>query len=384
MEFKDWFCLKERESFTIDPKINPGDARFYFGRETVEKQIKSQVRRAFVDPGVPKMIIFGPYGSGKTQTLFYLEHYLRADKPRACRLEPRTIHLDLEMYSKAKHYDWHLQLLEQLGRDTVIEWIDNLSRRGPDFEGELRKVFEDANLTAAAFKLSRKDMSFLAWQWFCGRTLSAKDLETLEVTRNMGQTGAVDLVNALVGIGKLAVANGEALTFLMDEAEQFTRVRSGDEAEFLHDYLRKLAEPSNAVVGFVIAGTALALDDMAPLLIRDDIRTRLGDHNFIEIPTLASVENVRAFAQELLTELVDSEQAEARIQEKGLKVSIETYPFTSDAFDILCAYASDDPIKSLPRNIIKTINECAITAWDEDKSIVNVDIVNEVAPLIFG
>ena len=32
MDFKNWFCLKDRETFTIDPKINSADARFYFGR----------------------------------------------------------------------------------------------------------------------------------------------------------------------------------------------------------------------------------------------------------------------------------------------------------------------------------------------------------------
>lgn len=29
MDFKTWFCLNQRETFTIDPKINPADARLY-------------------------------------------------------------------------------------------------------------------------------------------------------------------------------------------------------------------------------------------------------------------------------------------------------------------------------------------------------------------
>jgi hypothetical protein len=383
MEFRDWFCLRDRETFTIDAKINPGDARFYFGREAIEKRIKSQMRRAFLDPGVPKMIIYGPYGSGKTQTLYHLEHYLQTDKPRACRLEPRTIHLDLEMYSKADHYSWHLQLMEHVGKDTVVGWVESLSKLGPDFETELHKVFEDPNLVAAGYKLTRKDTSFAAWQWLSGQQLRASDLETLEVTRNLGQTGAGDLVSTLVSVGRLAEANGEALIFLMDEAEQFRNVRTADAIESLHDYLRKLSEPANAYVGFIIASYALSLDDMPELLIRPDIRGRIGELNVVEIPPLPTVE-VKVFTRELLAELVDTERAEAKIQEGNLGVSIETYPFTSDAFDMLCEYASQDPIKALPRNIIKTINECAISAWDEDKPIVNVDIVNEVAPLIFG
>src|SRR5205823_351922 len=72
MNFRDWFCLKRRESFTIDPKINRDDASFYFGRDEKIKTIKAQLRRAFVEPGVPKMIIYGSFGSGKTQTLFHV------------------------------------------------------------------------------------------------------------------------------------------------------------------------------------------------------------------------------------------------------------------------------------------------------------------------
>jgi len=36
MEFQEWFCLKGRDTFTIDPKISSEDAKFYFGREAVK------------------------------------------------------------------------------------------------------------------------------------------------------------------------------------------------------------------------------------------------------------------------------------------------------------------------------------------------------------
>ena len=43
--FKDWFCLKNRESFTIDPKINSSDARFYFGRAPLEARLKLEAAK---------------------------------------------------------------------------------------------------------------------------------------------------------------------------------------------------------------------------------------------------------------------------------------------------------------------------------------------------
>ncbi len=62
----------------------------------------------------------------------------------------------------------------------------------------------------------------------------------------------------------------------------------------------------------------------------------------------------------------------------------DTYPFTATAFDLMCDYACQDVIKSTPRNIIRTINECAIDAWDSEKKVIDDDIVNAIAPIIFG
>jgi len=385
MDFKEWFCLNGRDSFTIDPKVNPDDARFYFGREEIKNRIKAQLRRSFVEPGVPKMIIYGSFGSGKTQTLFHLEHYLRNERPEACRQTPKTLHLDLEMHSKSDHKGWHLQLMETLGKATVSTWVDKLFGRTQNLEIELRDIFGNVNMAEAAKNLrAGGDIGLLAWRWFCGYELKPNELERLNVTRSLGDLGSGDMVNALVGIGRLAEKNEEKLIFLMDEAEQFKNVKTGDATESLHTYLRKLAEPSNSSVGFIIASYALTLDDMAELVVRVDVRNRIGENNLVEIPPLPSIRDVQIFLKELLAKLVDQNKAEEKIQNESLGVSLETYPFTAEAFDMLCEFASQDPTKALPRNLIKAVNECAISTWDERKPIIEPNIVNEIAPLIFG
>ena len=64
MNFSEWFCLKDRQNFTIDPQVNPGDARYYFGRDDIRDRLQRQIRRSFIAPGIPKMMVWGPYGSG--------------------------------------------------------------------------------------------------------------------------------------------------------------------------------------------------------------------------------------------------------------------------------------------------------------------------------
>ena len=193
------------------------------------------------------------------------------------------------------------------------------------------------------------------------------------------------MVNALAAIGRIATeSSGEKLIFLMDEGESFRNVRDNDAVESVHNYLRRLAEPQNSSLGFVISTFANIEDDMPDIITRADVRSRVSGSNYIEIPPLPGVEDVKTFLEELLEELIDQDAAEVRIQEKGLKSTRETYPFEAEAFDILCDYASQDPIKTLPRNIIHAVNECAISAWDVDKLIVDTDIIHEVAPLVFS
>lgn len=385
MEFKEWFCLDNRGSFTIDAKITPSDGRFYFGRAEKEKQLKAQIRKCFIAPGTPKMMIWGAYGSGKTQTLHYIDYYLRTDKPPSCHLGPRVLHVDIEVQSKSDCGAIHIQLLETLGKDPVTNWVADLFSKVDDLDKELRELMGDPNSVACLGELRSGGASSLtAWRWLTGQALSNSDLQSLKVTRNLGQLGAGDMVNVLVGIGKLAEKNGEKLIFMLDEMEQLQNVRTGDSTESIHQYFRKLADPANSSIGFVIGSTADTRDEMPRILNRADISTRIGEINYIEIPHLPAVQDVKTFVKELLQHLVQHEAAEKRIQDDKLGVPLETYPFNNSAFELLCDYASQDPVKALPRNLINSINECAIQAWDDQKQIVDDEIVNDVAPLVFG
>lgn len=386
MDFKDWFCLKNRESFTIDPQVNPDDARFYFGRDEIKKKITQQLRRAFVDPKVPKMLIYGNYGSGKTQTLYHFEHYLTNVNPDICSpLKPKTFHLVLEMTSKSDHKDWHLFLMEALGKTTVTGWVANLLDSTKDLDEELEVIFRNVNMISAAKNLrAGGDLGLLAWRWFCGRELKPNELEQLKVTRSLGDLGAGDLVSALVGIGRLAERSNYKLIFFMDEAESFQNVKTGDATESLHNYLRKLSDNANSTIGFIISFLVVTVDQMPELVYRGDIRSRIGEHCIIELGPLPSIEYVQKFLKELLTELIDQKKAEKKIQKNSLSVSLETYPFTADAFGVFCDYAYGNPALSLPRYIIKALNECCISVWDIQKQIVDVDIVNDIAPHIFA
>jgi hypothetical protein len=170
----------------------------------------------------------------------------------------------------------------------------------------------------------------------------------------------------------------------IDEMEELQNVREGDAAESWHQYIRKLSDNANSSVGFIIGFKADTRDDAPEMLIRGDVFSRVSPNNYIELETLSAPQNVKQFVEEMLAHLVDQNEANRRIQAKSLPSTVQTYPFTATAFDLLCDYACQDAIKSTPRNIIRTINECAIAAWDAGKETVDDQIVNEIAPIIFG
>jgi hypothetical protein len=193
-----------------------------------------------------------------------------------------------------------------------------------------------------------------------------------------------DLVAALQACGALAAAVQRRLIFFIDEMEELLNVRTGDAAESWHQYIRKLADNANSTVGFIIGFKAETRDEAPEVLVRGDVSSRVSQNNYIELETLAAQANVQQFVREMLNHLVDQVEAERRIQKDKLPSTKDTYPFSASAFELMCDYACQDAIKSTPRNIIRTINECAIAAWDSQRQVIDDDTVNEIAPIIFG
>jgi len=384
-DFSVWFGLNNRGNFTIDPQVYPEDARYYFGRADIKNQLQKQIRLSFIDPGVPKMMVWGPYGSGKTQTLFYLMDYLCKQPPSSLKGNPHTIYLTVEMRSTSTAGNLHMQLMEELGKDAVAGWVRKLFDQYKDFDNKLLAICsEDTNIYKALKELrATGESTFTAWRWLTGQAIAARELSGLQITRNLGVGIAGDLVNSLVAIGNLANQVDEKIIFLIDEMEQLQNVRIGDSTESIHDYIRKLSDKTNKTVGFLVGFKADVIDDAPELLRRGDIYGRIGGSNYIDIPPLPAVADVKSFIKELLKNLTIKEIVENKITEAHLDSEHGVFPFDQSALELLADYATQDPTRALPRYIISAINQCAIQAWDENKQLIDESIVNDVAPHVF-
>lgn len=386
-DFSTWFCLKDRLNFTIDPQVNSSDAQYYFGRDDIKERLQSQIRRSFIAPGIPKLMVWGPYGSGKTQTLFYLEYYLRTETPVSAKGIPHIIYIAAEIRSNSDASHLHMQLMEALGKETVSAWVRLLFSESADLDKDLMDLSNDEfNIVIALRELRAAggDQQLSAWRWLSGQTLRAAELSSLQLTRNLGDVGAGDLVNVLVAIGNLAGKVNEKLIFLIDEMEELLNVRAGDAAESIHQFIRRLSEPANASVGFLIGFKADVLDDAPGILRRGDITGRVGASNYVDIPPLPAIANVKTFTRELLQNLTNEDDVIKKINENNLNTEVGIFPFEKPAFELLADYATQDITRALPRFIINAINECAIQAWDEELPLINENIINSVAPYVFS
>jgi hypothetical protein len=382
--FSKWFCLNNRSNFTIDAQINPSDAQYYFGRHDTKLRLQKQVKRAFIDPGVPKMMIYGPYGSGKTQSLFYLYHYLQNELKAIDDATPHLVYVQVEMQERSKAASLHMQLMQALGKETVSGWVRKLFETSPNLEAALNLVTTDANVVVALRELRAPgEASFSAWRWLTCQGLAARDLSQLGLTADLSTSGSKDMADTLVAVGHLAKNVNQVLIFLIDEMESLQNVKAGDAAESIHHYIKNLAEKKNSFVGFLIGFKADVTDDAPEILRRSDVMSRVGNQNFVDIPPLPAVADVKAFMKELLKSLTDDEKVKARILQENLDTELGTFPFEPAALEQLADYATQDITRALPRNIINAINECAIQAWDENKALIDPSIVDNVAPFIF-
>ena len=379
-----WFCLRGRPSFTIEPQINADDAQYYFGREEIKQELETQIRFSFVDPGVPKMMVWGPYGSGKTQTLLYLEYHLKNRPPKSLKGKPHTVYLKVEMKGNSTASYLHMKIMEKLGKESVGGWVKRIFDASSDLDSTLATLTTDPNVMLALKELrGTGERTFVAWRWLTGQGLRPIELSSLQLTRNLGDLGAGDLADTLIAVGKLASAVGEKLIFLMDEFEELQNVKAGDAAESIHQYLRSLADSTNADVGFLIGFKADVLDDAAEILRRGDVQGRIGMQNYVDIPPLPAVSNVKAFMREMLQNLTDVSCVQKKISERSLDTEPGIFPFERTAFEMMADYATQEITRALPRFIIKAINQCAIEAWDTDKPLITEEVVNRIAPRVF-
>ena len=370
------FCLKgDRKNFTINFRINHEDRAAYFGKRKINQEIIDGIRERYMMGSQPKKYLYGQYGVGKTHTLFNVKYKLE-ESPEAKNItdyKVKCCFIDAEFKEKTNYNYLHAQMMEVLTLEKIREAIDEYLAKnaGPALEDKLRNDFGDANIARAVRALGYAGEPITLWKWLCGGSLTAAELTSYNLTKNMDTIS--EMYRVLVGITRLFVNKGVYYLFLLDEMEGLTNIRHQDSRESFHDAFRKLADDDNGVVGFIVSIYAMQEDDIPDFVFREDIKTRLNKANIHHLEYLAHDDDVRQFLKDLFALIIDDDKKKDKEKQGTIPSGLEYYPLTDAAMDELVNLAISAPTASLPRNFISALNEGAVHALRRDSYVIDTD-----------
>jgi hypothetical protein len=399
VNLREYYHLK-RDTFTVNPD---DDADVYFGGAELEGKIKMRILRDFnQERAVPKFMIYGPYGGGKTHTLRHVEHQLHTDPDLQAGLPAvRTLRYELApIRSKERWTTVHTRLMNAIGQDlvrdaaaTVLANPEHATDPLPHLQAQRILRFGETAIQASQAQIFRNMLfggrqATLSWEWLKGRKLTVDETQMLGTQANLAEPA--DLVHALLNVASLVKAGTEQkLVVLMDEGEALGNLSAADSIHEFQYSLRRLFDDDNDVLGLIVAYQfSPGIDRVPDVLSYDAIRRRVGyDAGYIDLTGHISVPaNAHTFITDLLEHLVDQQAAAATIAAQGLNTQPEYFPFEEDAVDLVAEFVTADPQNSLPSQIITKMADAVIDAWlSRDPSTDQRRLVDEavVTPLLY-
>jgi hypothetical protein len=371
-------CLK-RPNFQINPKQSFEDAKLYFGKDQNQQTI-SAITRGYLAGYVPRVYIFGNYGTGKTHLLYHLKHHFDNDKSG---LSVVAFVITVEAESRTRYQALHKRMIDAIGVERLEKAYQEYGFQGGDRDARFRELFPDPNLLLVMQLMQAGPANrTLAWRWLTGERLSASEQAQLGVTSSLTETG--DLVEVLISLGELFRRTGSRLLFLIDEGEALHNVTNGDAQRSWHDAFRRLSDSNdNQSTGWIMTFFQTLNDQPPVFMLEGDIMTRLGQGGQVMLPTLAQVE-VEKFLRDLLGAFIDHDCATKTLQELKAKGDADIYPFAEAGFRAFLNHAAHAPENSIPRTIIRALTACALDALSSDVRIFDSDLVDRIVPQEFA
>jgi hypothetical protein len=187
-----------------------------------------------------------------------------------------------------------------------------------------------------------------------------------QLARNVGALGEI-----------LLLAEGKNLIFLIDEAERFQSILSGEHYWAWLSAMREVfRRPSIGLILFIIARNR---DDIPQILWEEEITSVIGNNNIRESPPFAQP-HAESFLNELLEAVIQRnpcpDSLKAILEKQG--ESLKTYPFTQKAYDAFVAQHSIGTSTNNPRAMINSLERCARRAMTLDKKFIDKEVLQQV------
>jgi hypothetical protein len=356
--------------------LNPATDWACFARSDIDFTAEvEKLRVNLVTDIAPKRMYWGPYGSGKTHTLFRAMHELRN------LTKVKAIHIDCpDLTRRATFFDLYRDgVIRQLGEEYILELLEGvfdhvgMGRRDVVLQ-KVREIVGDEELAKATARLI--DPSFdklLLWAWISGVKLGRSELNALGLTQDLTDAEPARLAQLIVLLGRLHHRlRGERLVLVLDEMERLRGLSAETIITFVTGFTR-LADPNQSDVAILLGCSATLLTEFPDVFDQNGpVMSRIGNSNQTEIPSLPDP-NVDQFIYGIIRyrRAVDSAEIQARmgaaLKSTGETMLAESYPFTTEALEALKASLEQTVT---PREITIKMSEALGRAFLSDSAAV--------------
>jgi len=355
--------------FVINPKK---EYQIFFAREEEFNRFLTDLKATMDSGRVPRYVVFGLFGVGKTQFLLHLKHEL-SSKAECVYVETPSCH------RRTRFVEFYRAIVMALGRQTVIDML----AKGIQSVQQNRKsaleigLSEDlANIISTALA---NNQEFTLWRWLVGQKLSASDAASLEAVRQeLADEDAVTILNSLAVLN--VRLNRKPLLLLIDEFET-TMYISGDAMVSFTEAMRSLVDEGSQV-GAVFALTARALAEMPSAISREPVVRRIGITNYIQFREYNESE-LEQFIHQVIAYRRD-ENFNVRNAVASIKsteaVTEKTYPFSREAIEEIIKsvvlFKEQGKIEAVrPKEALEIMDKALRMATEKKPSSINKDII---------
>lgn len=366
-----------RPNFILDPAR---DTECFARKDIKVGAIVEGLQIDLVTQLAPKRLLWGPYGGGKTHTLYRTLNELgKLTSVHAIRVECP------DMAKRSTFNDLYRDgIMPVFGEEAVISLFESAIEQVPvarrdEYLRRLRESLGDEPLSKAVAQLMNPNFERLRlWAWLSGIPLSRGELSDLGQTQDLASAEPARLAEMVVLIGRvMRRVNKKTLVLCLDEMERLKAVGPDSIGTFVTGFTR-LMDPNQREVAVLLGCSAALFDEMPDIFARNGpVVSRLGAQATIEVPHIPDPD-VDGFIKQVIAYVRKKDLDIGPLIVKAKAATKETlatdfFPFTTEAIQAMKSRLTRD---MTPREITIAMTQSAGRAHLIGRNCVTSDLMS--------
>lgn len=308
-----------KENLAIDPQK---DGSIFLGpkKEAVNRIIED-IRQTVVVGRLPKKVVVGVFGIGKTHFIHYAMNKL-TDLIHPIFVEVPPTH------RRSRFTDVYSVVLRRLGKDLVMNFLtDCIISESPVMANE-------PELSRIVIKSLKDSQSFVLWKFLSGSKLTSRELRELDIGHaTIYEDEAVWVLN-LIG-DAIQRREKKPLVVFFDEFENTAAIQ-GDSFIMFTEAIRGMVDESSKI-GAVFVASGREVADYPATITDEPVKRRIGIHNYITFREYTKEELVQFMKEVLAYKRRSGVNIKKLVESSKTTEEIDsvTFPFTRQALELI-------------------------------------------------